>query len=293
MSPKDVRRSDRKDKKDKKDKKASRSPAAVADGQGIARTPRICFERIVPDDLDAERMVRRALRQQMVEAAGGEKELKAEGVALVARMALVKSKQWPAGSVVRCRFLDGSAKMRKKVRTYAVEWEKSANIRLKFVGNGPAEIRVSFFADAGSWSAVGRDALNSAYFPLHQPTMNFGWVRDNSDAAEDRAVILHEFGHALGCVHEHQSPTFSRVWNEAEVMKYFQGPPNYWNAEEIRGNVLKKYSPNGIAATKFDPKSIMLYAFDADLFADGLGSTNENTVLSATDKAMIRKMYPA
>ncbi|MCZ2292786.1 MAG: hypothetical protein LC125_12655 [Burkholderiales bacterium] len=85
---------------------------------------------------------------------------------------------------------------------------------------------------------------------------------------------------------------FDRRWNEARVMRYFQGPPNYWDADSIRRNVLLKYSPQGIAATRFDPKSIMLYAFGAELFSDGLGSTNENSTLSSADQSMIREMYP-
>jgi hypothetical protein len=207
-------------------------------------------------------------------------------------MALVNSKKWPPGTTVRCKFLDGSAKMRKKVRTHSIEWDKYANVKIKFVEQGDAEVRISFYADDGSWSAVGRDSLNTSYFPAHQPTMNFGWVRDDSDAVEDRAVMLHEIGHALGCVHEHQAPTFTRKWNDAAVMKYFTGPPNYWDKDDIRQNVLMKYSPKGISATKFDPKSIMLYSFDAELFSDGLGATNENTKLSTTDVSMIGRMYP-
>ena len=57
--------------------------------------------------------------------------------------------------------------------------------------------------------------------------------------------------------------------------------------------MLKKYSPTGIRATEFDAKFIMLYAFDAALFADGKGATNENSQLSPTDRSMIRQMYSA
>ena len=75
-------------------------------------------------------------------------------------------------------------------------------------------------------------------------------------------------------------------------MKYFKGPPNYWDEDDIRQNVLMKYSPKGIKATQFDAKSIMLYSFDAQLFSDGRGPTNENSRLSPTDQTMIKKMYP-
>lgn len=276
----------------KKRKGATESTKGVPLQAAVVRRARICFERIIPDELDPERHVRRALRGELVAAAGRTKKLSADEVGHVTRMAVITSKKWGPGFTLRCRFLDGSAKMQKKVRSLAKEWEEHANIKLQFVANGPAEIRISFYADDGSWSAVGRDALNTSYFPSHQPTMNFGWVRDDSDPIEDRAVVLHEFGHALGCIHEHQAPTFDRKWNEAAVMKYFQGPPNYWDEENIRQNVLNKYSPEGIKATRFDPKSIMLYSFDAELFSDGGGPTNENSQLSPTDRTMINQMYP-
>lgn len=223
-----------------------------------ARPPRICHERVVP----------------------------------ATRMAVAAAKRWAPGTTLRCRFLDGTAPMRKKVRDAARTWMRHANVRFAWVQAGDAEIRISFFADTGSWSALGRDALDTRTFPADGPTMNFGWVRDDSDPREDRAVVLHEFGHALGCVHEHQSPTFDRTWDEAAVRRYFRGPPNRWNAAEIRANVLEKHARRGTLATAFDPKSIMLYWFDAALFSDGLGPTNENTRLSRRDIAQIRAMYP-
>lgn len=56
--------------------------------------------------------------------------------------------------------------------------------------------------------------------------------------------------------------------------------------------MLSKYSPKGIKAIKFDPDSIMLYAFDVELFSDDRGPTNENVQLSATDQTIIKQIYP-
>lgn len=268
----------------------AREKSSSSDVVNSQEAMRICFERIIPDELDPERSVRRSLREFMAASAG--RTLSSEEMVHVARMAVVNSKKWPTGSVLKCRFLDGSSQMRKKVETKAHEWEKYATIKFRFVTSGAAEIRISFYADSGSWSAVGRDALNQHYFPLYQPTMNYGWLRDNTADDEYSRVVLHEFGHALGCVHEHQSPTFTRTWNERAVMQYFQGPPNYWTPEEIRYNVLKRYSPQGVSATHYDSQSTMLYSFDGRLFSDGLGPTNSNSKLSKKDIEMIKKMYP-
>jgi hypothetical protein len=121
--------------------------------------------------------------------------------------------------------------------------------------------------------------------------MNYGWLRDDTDDGEYERVVVHEFGHALGCIHEHQSPTENLRWNVDAVYAAFSGPPNYWSKDDIDHNILQKYSPDGISATQFDAQSIMLYQFDASLFTNGVG-TPLNKQLSAMDEQMITEMYP-
>src|SRR5438874_825530 len=79
------------------------------------------------------------------------------------RMAIPVLKKWPNGTVVECRFLDGSPTQRKKVEAKAHDWEQYANIKFKFVTTGPEKVRISFSANSGSWSALGTDALNTTY----------------------------------------------------------------------------------------------------------------------------------
>ena len=103
-------------------------------------------------------------------------------------------------------------------------------------------------------------------------------------------IALHEFGHALGLIHEHQSPESPIKWNEAKVMKYYSGYPNYWDIATIRSNVLDKYQKTQtMRSTEFDPKSIMLYPIQAQ-FTDGF-SSDWNRVLSDTDRTFIRDFY--
>ena len=231
----------------------------------------VCIDRNIPIEYDFLSQVNAGVAQE--------------------RMAIVKHSQWPNGSILRCRFLDGSVTQRKKVEAQAHVWTQFANIKFHFVAQGDAELRISFKADPGSWSAVGTDALNSAYFPKVQPTMNFGWLKDDTEDAEYTRVVLHEFGHALGAIHEHQSPGVTFKWNKPKVYGYFEGPPNYWHKDDIDQNIFARYRKTQTNYTAFDPDSIMLYDFPAEFFIGGQ-ATRQNNQLSNQDKVFMAKLYP-
>jgi len=254
---------------------------------------RVCVDRVVPEAYQpARKRTELRLHQTlMMMASAPGPDLDPDEAPGRLRMALVGKKMWENGRVLRCRFLGGSAKQRKRTQAKAKIWEEHANVTLKFVARGDAEIRIAFVPGDGSWSAVGTDALLEAYFPRYQPTMNFGWLEDDTEDGEYERVVVHEFGHALGCVHEHQSPDANLKWDETAVYRYFSGSPNFWSREEIEHNILRRYSTEGMKYSRFDAASIMLYMFPAALFTDGRG-TNDNTKLSAGDKQFIAQMYP-
>src|SRR4029077_6686363 len=207
-----------------------------------------------------------------------------------ARLAVINMKKWETGSTLKYRFREGSPVQQERVKQKAKIWEKYANITIDFVDTNE-QVRIAFASGQGSWSAVGTDALVESYFPKHEPTMNFGWLTDDTADTEYERVVVHEFGHALGCIHEHQAPTEQLKWDKEAVYQYFSGAPNYWKKKDIDSNILEKYSPKGITATIFDKKSIMLYQFPAFLFTDRHG-TPTNTHLSSKDEQLIAQMYP-
>lgn len=207
------------------------------------------------------------------------------------KMALITGKKWQDGKTLGVHFMNGTSAQIAKVKEIANEWRRFADIGFNFsASKSTAEIRVAFKfdGDTSSWSYIGNDCLGIA---KSLPTMNYGWLENDTVEEEWRRVVLHEFGHALGAIHEHQNPKGGIQWNEKAVYAFFGGPPNFWSKDETFTNVLQKYSLNQLNASNYDPDSIMLYAFDGALIVGGQG-TKHNTKLSIGDKKFINTQYP-
>jgi serralysin len=203
-------------------------------------------------------------------------------------MALSKGRLWKNGRTLKVKFIGGNDFVRQHVITYAKEWEKFANIKFDFITTGDAEIRVAFKNGLGSWSYVGTEAL--CITDQSEPKMNFGWFNDTTSEIEFKRTVTHEFGHCLGCIHEHQSPSVGIKWNKPFVYDYYskQVPP--WDKTTVDHNIFKKFKKK-ISNSDFDPQSIMLDAIPKELTLDGF-SVSRNTFLSSQDKSFIAKLYP-
>jgi len=70
---------------------------------------------------------------------------------------MMTGKKWKNGRTLRVRFLDGQPAVQAKVKRFAQEWEKFANIKFDFGNDPDGEIRISFEQE-GSWSYIGVDA---------------------------------------------------------------------------------------------------------------------------------------
>jgi hypothetical protein len=206
------------------------------------------------------------------------------------RMAVLTGKKWDNGRTLKVGFIDGLAEVQQRVITFAKQWEQFANLTLDFTplpaGTTP-DIRISF-AQEGSWSYLGTDALG---IRDDLCTMNFGWLTPEVSDREYERVVVHEFGHALGAIHEHQSPGATIPWDKDAVYKYYGGPPNNWSKEEVDVNLFELYDKTITQFSQFDPNSIMLYAIPNDLTV-GDWEVGWNTTMSDTDKAFIASLYP-
>ncbi|HMZ45857.1 MAG TPA: M12 family metallopeptidase [Chitinophagaceae bacterium] len=193
---------------------------------------------------------------------------------------------WDNGKTIYVKFLSGSKLMQDKVKTIAKEWEKYANIKFKFVEVGNSHIRINLDDKGGHNSTIGTLALS---VPNDERTMNFDTTDFKTYAAMYRTV-LHEFGHALGLLHEHYSPVSGIKWNKEAVyneLKKTQG----WSKEMVDANLFQQFNQNYTNGTSYDSKSIMHYPIKANWTTNAY-SVNWNNKLSDGDIAMIKTLYP-
>jgi serralysin len=207
------------------------------------------------------------------------------------RAALFAGAKWPHQSTITISFLDGDPVVQEKVINAALQWIDAglANVGFDFrKDTNNTNIRISF-QYKGSWSVLGTSCKEIT--DLSQPTMNFGWLDKDSTDDEIREVVLHEFGHALGLIHEHMSPGGHIAWNRDQVIKELSGPPNNWSIEVIEHNMFETFEKKDTNFTEMDPHSIMMYPISARWTLDGF-SVGANSRLSDVDRQFIKEQYP-
>lgn len=162
--------------------------------------------------------------------------------------------------MLKYSFFGGTPKQQAKVEEVIQEWTWYANITFEKSPpkNSDATLRITFDPTKGSWSYVGNSA-KSCVGPA--PTINLGWISDTDTIAKkERGVILHEFGHVLGLMHEHESPArnASLRLKEREIIQYYSETQN-WDEATVRKQVLDVYSKESVSNySKLDAGSIMM-----------------------------------
>lgn len=187
---------------------------------------------------------------------------------------------WVNGSTILVRFLDGTKAQQHQVWQAIRKWFPYVNLTFLDVTDNPAvpsHIRISL-KPKGSWSYVGTNSLN---IPPREPTINYQWL--------DEQYLLHEFGHALGLIHEFQSPNAHIPWNKPAVYDHFR--EQGLTRQRIDYEILDIVSPKKIGSYRpFDPNSIMNYKFEPSLTANHWVA--EINGLTASDKALVSRIYP-
>lgn len=207
------------------------------------------------------------------------------------RAALVKANKWTVGEVIRIAFLDGDADVQGRVKELARRWtgDDMADLRFSFINDpGQSDIRISF-RHRGNWSTIGTTCRTVS---KDQATMNFGGASATTPEENLRRVVLHEFGHALGLIHEHQNPHGTQIpWNRPQVIRDLSGPPNRWDEATIERNMFKPYEQGEVNGTGLDTQSIMIYPIPEKWVTDPKFVVGFNTDLSQKDREFIREQY--
>jgi len=201
-------------------------------------------------------------------------------------LAVAWRRQWQPGQELRVRFLDGDPRVHRRVQDHGRTWLSCANLQFTFGEHPNAEIRVSF-SGSGYWSYVGTDALQ---IDQGAPTMQLGGFTADTDEVVVRRTVLHEFGHAIGCIHEQASPTAGIPWDTEKVYEFYRDWQG-WDRQMTHDNVLLRYSVEELHFRAYDPASIMQYPVPASLTRGGF-SVGWNNDLSDGDRSFIARMYP-
>ncbi len=204
---------------------------------------------------------------------------------------IVNKYRWDSGQILKILFLDGNDFVISKVKQFAVQWSQYCSIKFKFVKKGPADIRISFKRNGGYWSKLGTQSLPSpgSITGSMVPSMNFEPFTPTMSDYYIGSIILHEFGHALGMIHEHQSPPAQIPWNRPAV--YREYAKSGWSKKMVNHNILNVYSTRTVTNSAYDKESIMHYSISEDLVLDPSFAVFGNYEISQLDKSFISNFY--
>jgi hypothetical protein len=206
-----------------------------------------------------------------------------------------KEKLWELGKspTITYAFLPGefvgTAVQHQKVADTVKIWSKYANLTFQEVPDN-SDVRITFDARDGSWSLVGSDCAKAR---VDEATMNLGWIEStNRTSDKEKATILHEFGHVLGMLHEHQSPAHGRrsVIDPNKAVKFYMASQG-WTEEMVWEQIINTLTERDVSNfSEVDTHSIMHYAMPKQV--TGREAIEYNYKLSDLDKAFAVINYP-
>lgn len=196
------------------------------------------------------------------------------------------SKLWANGRTLTIAFIDDpDDEHKQKIIDAASQWLPYINLKFEFVDDLQGEIRIATRNNDNS-SMLGTDALL-----IHPdwPTMNLGVKPEHEDF---EVIVTHEFGHALGAMHEHQHPEANIPWDKPKVYEFYQNRElNPLTKEQVDRNLFEPFNTIEAIYTPYDRKSIMHHPI-ANTLTLGNWEIPINRKISKKDKKLMKLLYP-
>jgi hypothetical protein len=209
-------------------------------------------------------------------------------------MLLYLENKWFPGDEISVAFRNGNEAIKKKVRNAAMSIleESKANINFKFIED-KENARVRIFFGAGTVTQVGMGLLNFRNEEANGANLTF--LDTNADGLANW-MILHEFGHVLGMVHEIFHPYKPFSINYDEMWKYYRdrlgsGLNDKAYQQVFDANIGSRFLPNELQYFDFDKDSIMMYEVPPSCNDEGINYSQPGQ-LSDKDKELLKIFYP-